>query len=471
MMRTVEVLLVIVILTGAYIAVSTFAVLPTPTQVSSTTLNMLALTTLQELDSQYDLSSAVFQTNNNTIWGGLQVALSASLPPNVLYNLTVYNVNTLSNGAPLYSIIANFSNAATLGVTSNAASYLVASSNVTYISTPQQIATGGKLVNLYILNCSDTAGWWITGYTPASLAQTVYSLLAPYFNTTVMIQNTNQLNQILNGQPLQGESLNNSVIINTCGEAVPIPSQFNSTGWDSNNKSYALYDYILGQDTQVYNWTWVSIVGWPFYYVTNTNQTGFLANSTNTWGIYGMNMTGSYGLTAFLQGLDSQSYSYATSSTAQPGVVYLSSQTLSLCNYYGLYPSTYQTSTRALYASIISQYHLTVTTPVFNPMNYDGKQWNSISMTWNGSQWVLPNSGTWNSTECNPGAVYRHVSAINASNYNGGLYALGMTRIPDIRLAALGILCDYQPPRYSSLYTATGSNRLVVLQLGLAGGG
>lgn len=164
------------------------------------------MTTLQELDSQYDLSSAAFQTNNDTVWGGLQVALSASLPPNVVYNLTVYNVNTLSNGAPLYSSIANFSNAATLGITSNAASYLVASSSVTYTSTPRQIATNGSFVNLYILNCSDTAGWWITGYTPQSLAQTVYSLLAPYFNTTVMIQNTSQLNQILNGQPSSEEN-------------------------------------------------------------------------------------------------------------------------------------------------------------------------------------------------------------------------------------------------------------------------
>jgi hypothetical protein len=450
MMRTVEVLLVIVILAGAYIAVSTFAVLPTPTQVSSTTLSRLALTTLQELDSQYDLSSAVFQTNNNTIWGGLQVALSASLPPNVVYNLTVYDVNTLSNGAPLYSYIGSFSNAATLGKTSSAASYMVASSNVTYLSTPQKIATNGKLVNLYILNCNDSAGWWITGYTPTSLAQTVYGLLAPYFNTTVMVQDTNQLNQILNGQPLQGELLNNSVIINTCGEAVPMPSQFSSTGYDSSHSSYALYDYILGNKTQFYNWTWVSIVGWPFYYVTNTNSTGFLNNTQNSWGIYGMKDVTSPGLTAFLQGLDKQPYNYghsdSSSTTGAPGVVYLNSQTLGLCNYYGLYPAPYQTSTRALNTSITTEYNLTTTTFLFNT-TFDGSPWN-------------------------PGAVYRHHWTANGStNYQGGFYALGMTRIPDIRLAALGVLCDYQPARYGSLYTAAGSNRLVVLQLGLAGGG
>jgi hypothetical protein len=70
----------------------------------------------------------------------------------------------------------------------------------------------------------------------------------------------------------------------------------------------------------------------------------------------------------------------------------------------------------------------------------------------------------------NPGAVYRHWVSVK-TNYEGGFFALGMTRIPDIRLAALGILCNYQPVRYSALYSAQASNRLVVLQLGTVGGG
>jgi hypothetical protein len=445
MMRTVEVLLVIIILGAAYVAASSFITLPSPSEVSPVALNRLAFTTLLELDSRYDLSSAVFQTSNITEWGNLQVALSASLPPNMVYNLSVYNVNAASNGAPLYSSVASFSNAANLGVDSDASSYLVASSNVTYRSTPQQISTNGVPVTLYILNCSDTAGWWITGYTPSSLAQSVYSLLSPYFKTTIMVQNTNQLNQLLNGQPLQGESLNNAIVVNSNGEAVPIPSQFSSTNPPDN--SYAQYDYHLGQVTRLYNWTWVSIVGWPFYYVTNT---GFLSTTQNSWGIYGMNVVGSYGLSAFLEGLDNQLYVYTASSTGAPGVVYLSSQTQSMCNYYGLYPSSYQTSTRALPTSITTQYNLTVTTNLFNT-TFDGS----------------PN---------NPGAVYRHhwttnINGVNVTNYQGGFFALGMTRIPDIRLAALGILCNYQPVRYSSLYTAKGSNRLVVLQLGIVGGG
>jgi len=452
MMRTVEALLVIIVLGGAYVGASTLVALPSPSQTSPTNLNMLALTTLQELDSRYDLSSAAFQPLGSPQWGLLQTALSAALPANVVYNLTVYNVNAGLNGASLYTPVDSFSNAASLGVASDGSSYLVASSNVTYVSTPQVISTGGTPDTLYILNCSDTAGWWITGYTPSSLAQQVSSLLSPYFKTTIMVQNTNQLNQILNGKPLQGETINNAIVINTCGEAVPMPRQFNTTqlGYDAADKSYAMYDWSLGNIVRSYNWTWVSIVGYPFYYVTNT---GFLDSTQNGFGIYGMSKTGNSltqdtgqpGINAFLEGLNNQPYSYNTAGVVgSPGVVYLSSQTQSLCNYYGLYPSVYQTSTRALSTSITSQYNLVVSTYLFNT-------------TFNGGQY-------------DPGAVYRHWVSVK-TNYEGGFLALGMARIPDIRLAALGILCNYEPIKYSSVYSAAASNRVVVLQLGVIGGG
>ena len=125
----------------------------------------------------------------------MNVALSASLPPNVLYNLTVYDVNSNQNGATLYSAKTSISNAESLGVTSDASSYLVASSNVTFDVIPEKIGENSGLggITLYILNCSDANGWWITGYTSPSLAQDLYSLLSPYFTRTVMVQNTVQL--------------------------------------------------------------------------------------------------------------------------------------------------------------------------------------------------------------------------------------------------------------------------------------
>jgi hypothetical protein len=435
MMRTIEVLIVIIIITGAFIAASFYAVLPWPRQVSPVNLRRLAFTTLQMLDSNYELSRAAFETDNYTIWGGLQVALSASLPPNVIYNLTVYEVT--GETTQLYTIIDSMSNAESLGATSDASTYMVASSNVTFSVVPEKIGEHSGGGTLYILNCSDAPGWWITGYTAQSLAQDLYNLLSPYFSKTIMVQNTAELGQILDGTSLHGETLQNAVVINTCGEAVPIPSNY-ADMYPQN--TYAEYFYQLGKRVLQYNWTWTSIVGWPFYYVSNTNK---FSGNQNGWGIYGMVQVNNPGLNAFLQGLDNRSsYVPGISSTSSPGVVYLSSQVIDSSNYYGIYPSPYQTSTRALPTSIISDYHLNVTTYVFNVVS------GSI-----------------------PAAVYRHTVTIGGtSQYQGGFYAIGLTRTPDIRLTALGLLADYKPRLYRSEYTANGTSRLVVLQLGLVGG-
>jgi len=440
MMRTIEVFLVIMIITAAFLISSFFAVLPQPRQVSPLNLRRLALTTLQTLDVDYDLSGTAFKSSNDLAWGQLQIALSACLPPNIVYNLTVYEV--LSSGTQLYTPIHSISNAKSLGVSSDASSYLVASSNVTFSVTPEKIGQRGGGGTLYILNCSDANGWWITGYTAQSLAEDLYELLSPYFKTTIMLQNTGDLAKILNGTSIQGETLRNATVINTVGEAVPIPSGYyasSGVGYDSDHSSYARYCYVLGQKVRLYNWTWVSIVGYPLYYVSNT---GLFPNDQNTWGIYGMKLVGPAGLNSFLEGLNGEpSYIYNnnwitgdTNSDSRLASVYLSPEALYYCNYYGVYPSPYQTATRALPSSILGRYNLAVTT------------------------YILEQVGSWIA-----GAVYKQA-------VSGSFLALGLTRTPDIRLTALGLLSYYKPRLYRSEYTASGTSRLVVLQLGQVGG-
>jgi len=418
---------------------SIFTVLPQPRQVSPINLRRLALTTLQTLDGDYDLSETIFKDPNDPAWGQLQVALSACLPPNIVYNLTVYEV--LGGTTQLYTPIKSISNAENLGVGTDSSSYLVASSNVTFNVIPEKIGEHEGGGTLYILNCSDTNGWWITGYTAQSLAEDLYRLLSPYFQATIMVQNTTELGQLLNGTALQNETLQNAVVINTFGEAVPIPAGYYAStdvGYDASQNSYAQYCHTLGRRVREYNWTWISIVGYPLYYVSNA---GLFPNEQNTWGIYGMRCVGPAGLNAFLRGLDDQAYSYDSNGiTGSPGVVYLSSDALEYCNYYGIYPSPYHTATRALPSSITSTYHLNVTTYVFDRV------------------------GNWT-----PGAVYRHQFPSD-SNFTGALFALGLTRTPDIRLTTLGILGDYKPRLYPSEYTAAGTSRLVVLQFGQIGG-
>lgn len=441
MMRTIEVLLVIIIITAAFLIAHFFAVLPTPRQVSPISLRRLALTTLQTLDVDYALSETVFRSTNDLAWGQLQIALSACLPPNIVYNFTVYEV--LDEGSQLYTPIKTFTNARDLGISSDASSYLTASSNVTFGFVPEKIGEHGGGGTLYILNCSDANGWWITGYTGQKLAEDLYRLLSPYFQATVMVQNTAQLGQILNGTTLTGEVLQNAVVINTFGETVPMPDGYYAStgiGYDAARSSYALYCYTLGQKVRQHNWTWASIVGYPLYYVSNTIRfTG--SGDHNGWGIFGMKNVGAAGLNVFLRGLNNQAYAYdSTWLTGSPGLVYLSPSSQQYSNYYGIYPSTYQTSSRALPTSITSTYNLVVTTYVFST------------------------AGGWN-----PGAVYRHFST-GSSNSTGALFALGLARTPDVRLTALGLLCDYKPRLYRSDFTTAGTSRLVILQLGQAGG-
>jgi hypothetical protein len=435
-MRTIEVIIVITIITTGFILASFFAVLPAPRQVSPLNLRQLALTTLQALDQDYALSEIVFKPSDDPSWSMLHVALAACLPPNIVYNLTVYEIKTYPDGTVSYVPVQTLSNAkGGLGVRSDAASYLVASSNVTFRVIPEKIGEHGGGGTLYILNCSDANGWWITGYTAQSLANDLYNMLSPYFQRTVVVQTTTQFGLLLNGSSLEGETLQDAVVINTFGEAVPIPAgYYTSQGYDSARNSYAKYCYILGQRVRQYNWMWVSIVGYPLYYVTNT---GFFtgSNDHNSWGIYGMKEVGAAGFNAFLQGLDERSYTYDnTWLTGNPGVVYLSSEASYYSNYYGIYPAPYQTSSRALPTSILSTYHLTVSSYIFNPVG----------------NWI-------------PGAVYRH-------NVSGSFLALGLARTPDVRVTALGLLSYYKPRLYRSEYVVGTTSRLIVLQLGQIGG-
>jgi hypothetical protein len=150
-----------------------------------------------------------------------------------------------------------------------------------------------------------------------------------------------------------------------------------------------------------------------------------------------MRMVSGYGLGCFLRGLDGRSYSYISQSTGDIGVVYLSSVALDRCNYYGIYPAPYQTSTRALPTTILNTYHLTPTELFYRKNDHIAA------------------------------ATYRHTGG-------GALTAIGLTRIPDIRVTALALLMYYRPTIYKSEFTLrTGerpTQRLVVLQLSQQGG-
>jgi hypothetical protein len=438
MMRTVETILVVMLLIAA-LTTSLFATWPSLRHASSQDLRRIALTTLETLDADNSLSETVFKPSNDSAWDDLQLALASCLPPNIVYNLTVYLILNGSSTDPsspinLYSPINSISNSKSLAESTNAASYLV-THNATYSVTTRKIG-GTYGGTLYMLNCSDASGWWITGYTGQSLADDLLNLLSPYFQQTVVVQNTTQLGQILNGTALQNETLLNAVVCNVFGEAVPIPQGYytsTNVGYDPPNNSYARYCYTLGQRVRQYNWTWVSIVGWPLYYVSNT---AYFSGTQNSYGIYGMSKVSVYGRTAFLQGLDNQNYSFTTGEgIGSQSVVSLTPEARDCCDKYGLYPNPSQTASRSMPSAVLSNYHLSIAFQMFNAAP-DG----SIG-----------------------GALF-------SNSVSGSLLALGLTRTPDVRLTALGLLGYYNPALDRPDPTHTSSSRLVILSVGRMGG-
>jgi len=446
LMRTVEVLFVIIIIVGAFIVAAQFAVLPSPREIFGTDLRELAVSTLQTFDAKYNLSRIVFNDENDPAWGALQKALSASLPPNIVYNLTVFSINT-TGGAVTYYVENSISNAeGDLGTDSEAASCLVTSSEVTFGITPEKIGGEEKPRTLYILNCEDANGWWITGYTGQSLASDCYNLLSPYFETTVLVNTTEQLELLLENSTQIGGTIQNAVVINTFGEAVPIPSNYceggseQSKGYQSG--SYAKYCHTLGVRTRLCNWTWVSIVGYPLFYVTNTET---LKNYHNGYRIYGMRSVGAAGLNNFLRGLDSKSYSSSDNQWLTKDIkeqLEFTSEARDFSNYYGIYPAPSPMASRALPVtgslSIESRYQLTRRATMFKLKTVSGNQYS-------------------------PAATFSH-------NGGGALTAIGLTRIPDIRITVLDLLMYYRPNIFRSEFGAGDTSRLVTLQLSQQGG-
>jgi hypothetical protein len=444
-MRTIEVFIVAAILFVAFATTSQFATLPSPRNISGSNMRQLALSTLETINVNGSLSRTVFSNPSDSSWTSLQVALASSLPPNVVYNFSVYDIVTSPSGVVTYSLFRSLSSSGSdLGIGSDASSYVVTSPNTTFTATPQKIGESiGRDITLYILNCNDANGWWITGYTGQSLASDIYSLLSPYFRKTVLVNSTYQLGLLLNGTTLKGETLQDAVVINTFGEAVPIPAGYYSStnvGYDPDSGHtyhYARYFHTLGQKVNSYNWTWVSIVGYPFYYVTNTATFA----SDQAWGIYGTKMVSGYGLGAFLRGLDGQQYSYSSQSTGNPGVVYFTWDASYYSNYYGIYPSPYQTSTRALPESILSAYSLSYVS-------------SSLIFQETVDHYFA-------------GATFNHK---DSNIIHGSFTAIGLTRTPDIRVTVLAILQYYRPTMYKSEFEIAGTSRLVVLQLAQQGG-
>ena len=170
--------------------------------------------------------------------------------------------------------------------------------------TPQKIGEGNGGGTLYILNCSDANGWWITGYTAQSLLKICITFCRPYFVNTIMVQNTNQLDQILNGTPIANRDGSKRGRYQYFWRSCPYATS--SYALNTLVTTSSVLVTLLGKKSVLQldlgQYCWLSIL--------LCFNTGYFsgANDQNAWGIYGMKMISVRGIKAFLRGIDGQTY-------------------------------------------------------------------------------------------------------------------------------------------------------------------
>ena len=447
MLKTVEALFVVVLVFTTLYTVEAYIQLPSPRLASSIGQQELAATTLKSLDNDGTLTKAVFSKDDSQ-WSEVLKSIDDNMPSNTIYKLTAYQIE-LNNGKINYVMNktgGNFDGVFPSGATTT--SYTVTSPDVTVTQTPEKIRTKNGAITLYILNCNDANGWWITGFTGNTLADSVYQSMSPYFTTTIFVNSTSQLDSLLSGTKITSnpnEQVQDAVIINTFGESIPIPQ--------SQTASYQQYPYTIGKRVNTYNWTWVSIVGYPFYYASNKVS---FASSNNSWGIFGMQMIGQSGINYFLQGIDSAYHSspvYNNTAIIDTNghVVSYTDLIRTSMDYYGIYTGLTQTATRSLSILDINHYHMVL------PKDSQENAYSNIFLpfTENGKQYY-------------PGAIWAHqVSGVT----HGALMALGLDRTPDIRVTLIGLLAYYKPTLLRSEFNVVGTTRVIELQISQLGAG
>ena len=157
-----------------------------------------------------------------------------------------------------------------------------------------------------------------------------------------------------------------------------------------------------------------------------------------------MKLVGPAGFNGFLQGLNGNDYSYNSAWIARSlGVVQLTNDAWDMSNYYGTYPESYQTATRALSSDTLANYNVFINPQanIFEPIAYNDDPFYA-------------------------GATYSH---FEDNIRQGSFTAIGLARTPDIRITILGLLMFYRPNIYRTEFGASGTSKLVVLQLGQVG--
>jgi len=123
------------------------------------------------------------------------------------------------------------------------------------------LEVSGKNIPIVIIAITGTEGWWVN---PDPIIN-----LAKQFTTNVIeIRDMDALYNFI-----ENPSIEKAIVINTHGEAVPIPRQY--VDGDPPNGTPRWRDWFnkIKDDISSYQWIWVSVDGYPFYRVSNPSYT------------------------------------------------------------------------------------------------------------------------------------------------------------------------------------------------------
>ena len=440
MMRMVEALFVVVLISGSLLGIINYTSIPSPKESSSKGLEDTALSIIRSLDEDNTLTRAAFSTDYND-YGEIQKALDATLPPNMVYNMSIVRLDLSSNTLDYVTTwsVSNFKGNPPTGA--KTVSYAVTSPKVTVDAIRDKISVGGIPITLYILNCTDAYSWFPTQGSVTNIARETYDVLSPWFETTVVINSTAQLTSLISkniGDPplVPGVSIQNAVVVNPLGGTIPFP-----LGVDLNDPNGLIVQeaYKLGKAAYRFNWTYLSYVGYPQEYVSQANN-----------GLKGLTMMERRNLDAFLYGLDNRALSSSAKEWRYKDDVPSSWTATAKKTYttYGVYPGLNQPDVFVLGKDMEGEFHLYINdTAVFEQ-----------------------------TAKGYPGAIYIHYIDSNNNGVRdwteqrrGAFFSLCLPQIPDKRIATIGILQYYKPKIYRTPFTENDTLRFVSLTLAQLG--
>lgn len=136
---------------------------------------------------------------------------------------------------------------------------------------------------IYILDVVYAKKWWTSDYDVMNIERTLARWM---FRASTIYTLADFLNII------EDKTLKNLILINTHGEAVPIPDKYVAA---NNSPQWIVWLNKIKEAVEKRGFVWVNIAGYPFFHVTNDKYT-----SWRTEGLTGVYTIGELGLSLFL---------------------------------------------------------------------------------------------------------------------------------------------------------------------------